>query len=95
MDGFCVALRERSAGRRLLNLLVPFEREYVFVATENGVFVLRLRRPGVFSSKILGKEYDTPLDYSAVGWQEGKLVVNGDEYRPTAFHKEDAERLVK
>lgn len=95
LDGFCVALRERSAARRLFNLFVPFEREYVFTATDDGVFVLRLRRPGVFSSKILDQAYDEPFDYSAVGWHEGALVVDGERYRPIAFHKEDAERLAK
>lgn len=95
LNGFCIALRERSAARRLFNLFVPFEREYVFAATGNGVFVLRLRRPGVFSSKILGKAYDKPFDYSEIGWRDGTLIVDGDSYRPIAFHKEDAERLTK
>jgi hypothetical protein len=66
----------------------------VFVATDRGVFVLRLQRPGVFSSKIVGKAYDSPLDFSAISWREGRLVVeNDDKYRPIAFHAKDAERL--
>lgn len=90
---FFVAVRHRGGSFRLFNPLSPLQREYVVAATDRGVVVLWLRRPGVFRASIGGVVHEAPNVEANVQWRDGKLVVAEVAYEPIAFHKEDAEEL--
>jgi hypothetical protein len=93
--GFFVAVRKRGGKARLLNPFTPFQREYVIAATNDGVAVLRLRRPGVFRASIAETVYQAPAREADVDWRDGKFVVGRTKYQPIAFHQEDAERVAQ
>jgi hypothetical protein len=87
---FFVAVRKFGGLLRLTGLITLFQREYVIAATDNGVSVLLLKRPGVFSATIAGSTYEASLDEAKAKWKSGGLILDGVEYRPIAFHDEDA-----
>jgi hypothetical protein len=95
VDAFFVAVRKRGRIPELLNPLSPLQHEYVIAATSDGVSVLRLRRPGVFSATITGIEYEAALDAANIEWREGRLALDGVEYFPIAFHNDDAEQVAE
>jgi hypothetical protein len=91
---FFVAVRSAGGPLRLANPFSPLQREYVLVATTNGLAILSLRRPGVFRASIQETIYEChpPIE---IGWEKGKVVVAGQPpYAPIAFHREDAEQVV-
>lgn len=91
---FFVAVRHHGGTTRLLNPFTPLQREYVVAATDHGISVLWLKRPGVFRASIGGVEYAGSAQEANVHWQGDSLMVGGISYEPIAFHKEDAEALV-
>lgn len=92
---FIVAVRRRGGLFRLFNPLNFLQREYVVAATDTKIVVLWLRRPGVFRASIGGIAYEGSSRQTNVGWRAGKLTVNDISYEPIAFHRQDAEELVR
>jgi len=90
---FFVAVRKRGGLVRLCNPLTPLQREFVVAATDRGITVLSLRRPGVFRASIGGVVYEGSVEQADVKLTEGGLSVGGVTYEPIAFHKQDAEEL--
>src|SRR5262245_28939293 len=86
VQAFFVAVRRHGGMLRLINPFTVLQREYVIAATNNGVVVIRLRRPGVFRASIAGVLYKAPTAEAGVKWLDGGLTVNGIKYRPIAFH---------
>jgi hypothetical protein len=95
VDAFFVAVRRRGGRFRLFNPLTPFQREYVIAATNDGVFVLKLRRPGVFRASISGICLRGAADRLQASLEDGKVVLGSTSYQPIAFHQPDAERVVE
>jgi hypothetical protein len=79
---------------RLLNPFSPFQREYVVAVTAGKVFVLKLKRPGVFRTSIGGVIYDANREDVAAKLENGKVVLGEAGYWPISFHGDDAEALV-
>ncbi|HSS32877.1 MAG TPA: hypothetical protein VLL27_06305 [Solirubrobacterales bacterium] len=79
-----------------LNAFNPFamlRHEYVVALTASDVVTLKLRRPGVFGSKIVGVENRTPK--VSVRWTGTTLSAGGLEYGPLPFHRKDARALAE
>lgn len=69
-----------------LNAFNPFAMlryEYVVALTASDVLTLKLRRPGVFGSRIVGVENRTPK--ASVRWTGRTLLAGGREYGPIPF----------
>lgn len=92
---FFVAVRSHGGLFRLINPFTPFQREFVIVATSDGLAVLKLRRPGVFRASIAGIGYQGSADDAGASWHDGKFIVHGTSYQPIAFHREDAEQVAE
>ena len=92
---FLVAVRKRGGVVRLFNPFTVLHREYVVAATDKGITVLWLRRPGVFRASIGGVVYEGSVEQTDVRLTEGELSVGGVTYEPIAFHKQDAEELAR
>lgn len=95
VQGFFVAVRSHGGFQRLINPLAVLQREYVIAATENGVAVIGLRRPGIFRASIAGIVFQATAAEASANWQDGKFEVGGTTYRPIAFHEEDAKQVAK
>lgn len=95
VQAFFIAVRSHGGIFRLINPFTPMQREYVIAATDDGVVVLQLRRPGVFRASIAGVVYRASADEATAKWQDGKFAVGGVAYHPIAFHHEDAERVAE
>jgi hypothetical protein len=93
VEAFFVAVTSRGRLSRLLNPLSPLQREYVVAATPRTVFVLKLKRPGVFRASIGGVVHEALRDTADCKWIDDKLVLDGVDYWPISFHGEDAEAL--
>jgi len=92
---FFVGVRSQGGSFRLFNPLSPLQKEYVVAATDDGIAILWLRRPGVFRASIGGIVYKSHDKEANVQWDDGKLLVAGVAYEPIAFHDEDAEGLAR
>jgi hypothetical protein len=92
VDAFFVATRNR---RRLdlFNPFSPLRREYVVGVTNEKVFVLKLKRPGVFRAAIAKVIYEKPRRDARARWQRDRFILNEEVYWPIAFHGEDAEQV--
>jgi hypothetical protein len=89
--GFFVATKHRRIlGISTFNPLTYFRREYVVVATDTGLSIIRLKRPPIFRSSLDSVERDLARGDSRVSWKGNKLLVDGVTYFPIPFHGEDA-----
>lgn len=93
VEAFFVAVTGRGHLPRLLNPFSPLQREYVVAATPERIFVLKLKRPGVFRASIGGVVYEARREIADCKWTDDRLVVDGVDYWPISFHGEDAEAL--
>lgn len=94
VEAFFVAVAGRGHLPRLLNPFSPLQREYVVAATPEKVFVLKLKRPGVFRASIGGVNHEAHREAVDCKWVDDKFVLDGVDYWPISFHGEDAEALV-
>lgn len=93
---FCAVVRRRGRPFRLVDPLTPLQREYVVAATDKGVTVLWLRRPGVFRANVGGILYEGQFDRADVSWtDDDKLSIAGVAFEPIAFHRQDAEEVAR
>jgi hypothetical protein len=93
VQAFFIGVRKRGGRKRLINPFSIFDREYVIAATNRGISVLRLKRPGVFNAQIAGVEYEAPVASADVKWHGDEMIVGGQSYRPVSFHASDAEQV--
>jgi hypothetical protein len=94
VEVFFVAVGGRGRFPRLLNPFSPLQREYVIAITPRKVVVLRLKRPGVFRASIDKMVYEARRRGAAIKWEDGRVVLAGNEYWPISFHGDDAQALV-
>ncbi len=95
VHAFFVAVRSHGRRFRLVNPFTPLQREYVIAATDDGVVVLRLRKPGVFRASIAGVLYQASVAEAGVEWRDGGFVVGGTQNQPITFDSQDAERVAQ
>jgi hypothetical protein len=82
----------RTAARGILGFGT---QEYVIAATDEHLHVLRLRRPGLVSSRLDGVEESFRRPASGLEWDGKQLTVGGKVYAPIPFHRSDAGRVAR
>lgn len=90
---FFIGVRGRFRTVYAFNPLAMLRYEYVVALTASDVVTLKLRRPGVFASTILGVENRAPK--ASVRWTGTTLSAGGQEYGPIPFHRKDARALAE
>jgi len=93
VETFFVGRRKREGFGGLFNPFSPLRREYVIAVTDEKVFVLKLKLPGVFRAAVASVSHETLRRDAKAAWQKDRLVLDGGEYWPIAFHDEDAEEV--
>jgi hypothetical protein len=89
--GFFVATKHRRIlGISTFNPLTYFRREYVVVATDTGLSIIRLKRPPIFRASLDSVELNLTRGDGRVSWKGSRLLVDGVTYFPIPFHGEGA-----
>jgi hypothetical protein len=89
---FFVACRGRG---RLSTFSHLFRREYVIAATDDGVIVVRMRRPAIVSARFTGLVAELRSDDPRVGWDDEAFIICGRDYRPIQHHEEAADDVAR
>ncbi|HVV50263.1 MAG TPA: hypothetical protein VHO06_11430 [Polyangia bacterium] len=87
---FFVACR---GGGRLSILSYVFRREYAVAATDEGVVVVRIRRPPIVSARLTGIVAELRADDPQLAWDDETFVVAGRDYRPIRHHEAAADEV--